>query len=47
MEFHVHIDVSLLAMGVMLFKNIIRKNDQLTMYASKLLNKVKHNYSTT
>jgi hypothetical protein len=39
MEFHVHTNASLLAMGAMLSKNVIRKNDQLVVYAFRLLNK--------
>ncbi len=46
-QFHVHIDVSLLIMGVMLFQNVIRKNDQLVMYASRLQNKTEYNHNTT
>jgi hypothetical protein len=46
-EFHVHINASLLTMGVMLSQNVVRKNDQLVVYASRLLNKVKQNYDTT
>ncbi len=36
----------LLAIGVMLAHNPIGKYDQLIIYASKLLNKTKHNYTT-
>jgi hypothetical protein len=46
MEFHVHTNASLLAMGIMLFHNITRKSDQPIMYVFKLLNKIKQNYST-
>jgi hypothetical protein len=46
-EFHVHADASLLTMGAMLSQNITGKSDQPIMYASRLLNKAKHNYSTT
>jgi hypothetical protein len=46
MEFHVHIDASLLVVGVLLAHNIMGKSDQLVVYASKLLNSVKHNYGT-
>jgi hypothetical protein len=46
-EFHVHINASLLAMGAMLFQSIIRKSDQPIMYVYRLLNKAKQNYSTT
>jgi hypothetical protein len=45
-EFHVHIDASLLAMGAMMFQNVIGKNDQLVVYASKLLNIGELNYNT-
>ncbi len=47
MEFHVHINASLLTVGVMLPHNVIGKSDQLVVYASRLLNIAKHNYSTT
>ncbi len=47
MEFHVHTNVSLLDVGVMLSQNIIGKSDQLIIYASRLLNRAKHNYNTT
>ncbi len=40
-EFCVHIDASLLVMGALLAQNIIGKNDQPIVYASKLLNNVK------
>ncbi len=46
-EFYVHIDVSLLVVGVMFSQNATRKNDQLKVYASRLLNKVEDNYSIT
>ncbi len=46
-EFHVHTDASLLTVGAMLTQNLTGKNDQLMVYASRLLNKVEHNYSTT
>jgi hypothetical protein len=45
-EFHVHTDASLLAMGVMLSQNITRKNDQPIVYVSRLLNRAEQNYST-
>ncbi len=45
MEFHVHTNASLLALGAMLAHNQIGKVYQLV--ASKLLNKVKWNYTTT
>jgi len=46
-EFHVHTDASLLAMGAMLSQNIIGKSDQPLMYVFRLLNRVKENYITT
>jgi hypothetical protein len=46
-EFHVHINVSLLVVGVMLSQNVTRKSDQPIVYASRLLNKVEQNYSAT
>jgi hypothetical protein len=45
-EFHVHINASLLVVGALLAQNIIGKNDQPIVYASKLLNNAKQNYST-
>jgi hypothetical protein len=45
-EFHVHIDASLLAMGVMLSQNVTKKSDQPIVYASRLLKRVKQNYNT-
>ncbi len=47
MEFHVHTNASNLAIGTMLAQNLIGKCDQLIAYASKLLNNVKKNYTTT
>jgi hypothetical protein len=47
MEFHVHTNASLLAVGPMLAQNPIRKYDQPIIYASRLLNKAKHDYTTT
>ncbi len=47
MEFHVHTDASNLAIGTMLAQNLIGKCDQPIAYASKLLNNVKKNYTTT
>ncbi len=41
-----HIDASLLAIGVMLAPNLTGKYDQIIVYASRLLNKAKHNYTT-
>ncbi len=37
---------SLLVVGVMLSQNVIGKSDQPLVYASKLLNRAEHNYST-
>jgi hypothetical protein len=47
MEFHVHINASLLVVGALLAQNIIGRNDQLVVYASILLNNLEYNYSTT
>jgi hypothetical protein len=47
MEFHVHMDALLLAVGVMLTQNQTSKYDQPIVYASRLLNKVEQNYTTT
>jgi hypothetical protein len=46
MEFHVHIDASLLAIGGLLIQNIIRKSDQPIVYAYRLFNSAKENYWT-
>ncbi len=46
MEFHIHSNVSLLVMGAMLFQNITWKSDQPIVYASRILNRAKYNYST-
>ncbi len=40
LEFHVHIDASLLVVGAMLAQNPTSKYDQPIVYASKLLNNV-------
>jgi hypothetical protein len=45
--FHVHAYASLLVVKVMLFKNFTGKSDQSMVYASRLFNRVEHNYSTT
>ncbi len=45
-EFHVHIDASLLVVGPLLAQNIIGKSDQPIVYASKLLNNAEQNYNT-
>ncbi len=47
MEFHVHTNASLLAVGPMLAQNPIRKYDQPIVHASRLLNKAKPDYTTT
>ncbi len=47
MEFYVHIDASLLVVGVMFSQNVTRKSDQLIVYASRLLNRAEDNYSIT
>jgi hypothetical protein len=39
LEFHVHIDASLLVVGVMLAQNPTNKYDQSIVYDSELLNK--------
>ncbi len=44
-EFHVHIDASLLVVGAMLSQNVTRKSDQPVVYAFRLLKKVEYNYS--
>ncbi len=45
-NWHVHVNASLLIVGAMLSQNLTGNNDQPIMYASRLLNKVEHNYST-
>ncbi len=47
MEFHVHTNASLLVMGALLAQNIRGKSDQPIVYASRLLNSAKQNYSIT
>jgi hypothetical protein len=47
LEFHVCIDASLLVVGAMLAQNPTGKYDQPIVYASRLLNKMEHNYITT
>ncbi len=42
-----HIDASLLAIGAMLAHTPTYKYDQPIIYAYRLFNKVKHNYTTT
>ncbi len=44
---HVHTNVSLLTMGVMLSQNVTRTSDQPIVYASKLLNKIEQIYNIT
>jgi hypothetical protein len=39
-------DASVSDVGALLAQNIIGKNDQLVVYASRLLNNVEHNYNT-
>jgi len=46
-EFHARAYASLLAMWATLSQNVTRKTDQLIVYASRLLNIVEQNYSTT
>jgi hypothetical protein len=46
LEFHVHTYTSLLAIGAMLAHNPTSKYDKPIVYASRLLNKVDHNYTT-
>jgi hypothetical protein len=45
LEFHVHTYASMLVVGAMLAQNSISKYDQPIVYASRLFNKVKHNYT--
>jgi len=47
LEFHVHTNASLLVIGAILAQNLISKYDQFIVYASRLLNKIEHNYTTT
>ncbi len=47
MEFHVHTNASLLAMGALLAQNVRGKSDQPVVYASRLTNSAKQNYTTT
>jgi hypothetical protein len=47
LEFHVHIDSSLLVVGAMLAHNPIGKYDQPAIYVSRLFNRVEQNYTTT
>jgi hypothetical protein len=45
-KFHVHTNASLLLVGAMLAQNLIGKHDQHVVYAFKLPNNAKINYST-
>jgi hypothetical protein len=45
-EFHVHMDASLLVVGVLLTHNITGKSDQPIVYISRLFNTAEQNYST-
>jgi hypothetical protein len=47
LEFHVHTDASLFVVGTVLAQNPTCKYDQPIVYASTLLDKAKHNYTTT
>ena len=47
MEFHIHCDASNIAIGVVLPQNIQGELDSPIYYASRLLNSVEKNYSTT
>jgi hypothetical protein len=47
LEFHVHTDTSIIAVGAMLAQNPTAKSDQPISYASSLLNSAKRNYTTT
>jgi hypothetical protein len=47
MEFHVHTNTSNLIVGAMLAQNPTGKCDRSIAYASKLLNNVEKNYTTT
>ncbi len=44
--FHLHTNASLLAVCVLLVQNATSKYDQPIVYAFRLLNKTKHNYTT-
>jgi hypothetical protein len=47
LKFHVHIDTSNLAVGVMLAQNLTKKCDQPIVYMFQLLNSVEKNYTTS
>jgi hypothetical protein len=44
MEFHVHMNASLLIVGALLAQNIIGKSDQPIVYVYRLFNNAKENY---
>jgi hypothetical protein len=44
LEFHAHIDASLLAVGAMLAHNPTSKYDQPLVYVYRMFNKAEHNY---
>ncbi len=46
MEFHVHINASNFALGVMMGQNLDNTIDKPIYYANKLMNNVERNYST-
>jgi hypothetical protein len=47
MDFHIHTIASLLVVGALLTQNVRRKSDKLILYASRLFNSAKQNYSIT
>ncbi len=47
LEFHMHIDAFQLVVGTLVVQNPTSKFHQLVIYASKLLNFVEKNYTTT
>ncbi len=47
LEFHVHIDASNFALGAMLSENPNKTIDKPIYYASRLMNNVEKNYTTT
>ncbi len=47
MEFHIHTNAFLFIVGAMLSLNVIKKSNQPIVYASRLLNRIEQNYSTT
>jgi hypothetical protein len=46
-DFHVHIDTSNIALGVMLGQNLNNTIDKPIYYASRLMNSIENNYITT